>query len=339
MDNKMEIINISLNDIDISSESFDRFLFSYNRDFTEIVDSIKEVGLINPVILQDRNNSNGRYTIVCGYQRVKAYSELRKTAIPGRVISDAENNELTLLSFNDNLFSREFNEIEKAIVIKTFLNIGYSEERLIAEITVKFGMPPNKKIIDKYLLLLELEKEIKDSVAGKEIEMEKALLLLELKVTDRAFVYDLLYKEANVNFNEAKEIIRSLTDLKQMQQQEITEIMTSDEVVSIFKDERLNKRKKGEMVCGLIKRLRYPRISLQEESFNNSCKELNLDSSVRINHTKHFEQNEIQINIKSPNEEKLKGDLEKLISNVKNGKFKQIFVVAQGKLVTHLNPL
>ncbi|MGR3176998.1 MAG: ParB/RepB/Spo0J family partition protein [Candidatus Anammoxibacter sp.] len=335
MDYKMEIINISLNDIDISSESFDMFLFSYNRDFTEIIDSIKEVGLINPVILQDRQNSNGRYTIVCGYQRIKAYMELKRTEIPARVIRNVENGELTLLSFNDNLFFREFNEIEKAIVLKKFLAIGYTEERLIAEVTSKIGIPPNKKIIAKYLLVLELEEKIKDSVASKEIEMEKALLLLELDATDRAFVYDLLFKEANVNLNEAKETIRSLTDLKQMQQQEITEIMTSDEVVSIFRDERLNKRKKGERIYNLIKRVRYPRITVQEESFTNACKELNLDSNVRINHAKYFEQNDIQINIKSPNEEKLKSDLEKLIFNVKNGKFKQIFVAAQGKPVAH----
>ncbi|MGR3220013.1 MAG: ParB/RepB/Spo0J family partition protein [Candidatus Anammoxibacter sp.] len=339
MDHKIEIINISLNDIDVCSESFDMFLFSYNRDVTKIIDSIKDAGLINPVILRDRQNSSGLYTIVCGYQRIKAYSELRMAKIPARVICDASDDELTLLSLNDNLFSGIFNEIEKAIVIKKFQDIGYSEERLITEITSKLSIAPNKKIIAKHLSLLKLENEIKNSVASKEIEMEKALLLLDLNATERAFVYDLLFKEASVNFNEAKEVIRNLIDIAQMQQQEITEILTSSAVVSIYKDESLNKRKKGERITGLIKKLRYPRISRQEEHFNNICKELNLDSSVRVNHTKYFEQNGIQINIKSPNEEKLKSDVAKLVYNLENGKFKQIFVAAQGKIVAHLNHL
>ena len=47
----MKIIQVFLNNIDLSSEDHDRYLFNYRYDSNALVDSIKDVGLINPVTL------------------------------------------------------------------------------------------------------------------------------------------------------------------------------------------------------------------------------------------------------------------------------------------------
>ena len=330
MDLNYKFENVSIKDIDISSTGFDRFLFSYNRDFKQIKNSINRIGLINPVILQKQQyKDKHNHIVVCGYQRVKACIELRNDVIKAKVIDSACNEKLLLTCFHDNIFTREFNDIEKALIVKKFLSIGYSFNKLTTEITNNIGMPPNKKIHDKYLALLDFEKEIKDAIANNEIEMEKALQLLEFDHTDRAFIYDLLFKEVNINLNETKDIIQSLTDLKHMKQTEITEIMTSNEITKIISDKSLDKRKKGEQICGVIKRMRYPLLSEQEFLFEKLCKSLNLNSNIRINHSRYFEQNDIQITIKSSDEKKLNADFEKLLANMKNGNFKEIFSVSR----------
>jgi ParB/RepB/Spo0J family partition protein len=323
----MDIKQISLNDIDLSSQSHDRFLFSYARDLNVTMDSIKKVGLINPVILNKTHDRDETYTIVCGYQRIKVFKKLGEERIDAKVVKGLSDEELSLLSLHDNMFSRGFNEIEKAIVIKKFQEIGYSYDRLMSEITPLINIPPNKKILDKYLSLLKLDREIMNAVAGNELEPEKAFLLIMLDNAERDFVYRILFKESGTNINETKETIRNLLDLRQIERKSITELLASGEVSNILSDSKINKRQKGEMVYKLIKSMRYPAISKKEDEFARSCKGLGLDNNVRITHSRFFEGDDIQITIKASDEEKLRNSIEKFLSNIENGAFKRIFSV------------
>jgi len=321
----MKLVQVLLNDIDLSSENYDRYLFNYERDSNAIMDSIRKVNLINPVILKKNCDTDRKYVVVCGYQRILAYQKLGWESIEAKVIDGFCDEEILLLVLHDNLFSRGFNEIEKAVVIKKFMDIGYSYDRLISDITPLLGIPPNIKIIDKYISTLSLDSEIKKSVANGELELEKVFLLVALDEADKEIVFRVLFKESSSNINEAKETIRNLLDLKLIKKQEIAEMLSTKEVTNILLDSRFNKRQKGERIFKFIKYMRYPVISEQEDKFSALCGELGMDNDVRVNHSKYFEGDEIRITIKSSNEEKLKANLEKLLSNIQNGAFNKIF--------------
>jgi ParB/RepB/Spo0J family partition protein len=323
----MELIQVSLDNIDLSSGDYDRYLFNYRQDSNALVSSIKDVGLINPVILTKNQDADGVYTIVCGYQRIKAYQKLGYESIEAKVVEGINDEEIILLVLHDNLSSRGFNEIEKAIVLKKFLEIDYSYDGLMSEITPLIGVPPNKNIIGKYLSLLSLNSEIQKSVADDNLEPEKAFLLITLDGVERDIVWRVLFRESSTNVNEAKETIRNLLDLKQIKQMGMVELLSSEEINHIISDNKSNKRQRGESIYRLIKTIRYPVISKKEDEFDNSCRKLGLDNDVRVNHSRYFEGDEIRITIKASNEEKLKISIEKLLSNIKNGTFKKIFSI------------
>ena len=178
--NEMELIQVALGDIDLFSEDHDRYLFRYGRDSDLVMESIRKVGLINPVILMNRPDSDVAYSVICGYQRILACKKLGQVRYDAKVIDGLNDEEVLLLVLHDNLSSIGFNEIEKGIVLKKFLAIGYSYDRLIAEIAPLLEIPPNKNIIDKYLSVLGLDCEIKQSVARSELEFERAFLLISL---------------------------------------------------------------------------------------------------------------------------------------------------------------
>lgn len=325
----MDLMQVSLKNIDLSSEDHDRYLFNCRQDSNALISSIKDVGLINPVILKKNQDADGVYIIVCGYQRIKACQKLGQVSIEAKVINGLNDEEIMLLALHDNLSSRGFNEIEKAIVLKKFLEIGYSYDRLMSEITPLLGVPPNKNIIDKYIDILTLDTEIKKSVTDDELEPEKAFLLITLDGAERDIVWRVLFRESSTNVNEAKETIRNLLDLKQIKNKEIVELLSSKEISLIISDKKSNKRQRGERICRLIKTMRYPVISKKEDEFDRSCRELGLDNDVRINHSRYFEGDEIRITIKASNEEKLRMSIEKLLSNIKNGTFKKIFSICK----------
>jgi ParB family transcriptional regulator, chromosome partitioning protein len=323
----MKINQVSLNNIDLSSEDHDRYLFNYRHDSNALMSSIKDVGLINPVILKRNQDADGAYTIVCGYQRIMACQELGQVSIEAKVLDGFNDEEILLLVLHDNLSSRGFNDIEKGIVIKKFLDTGYSYDRLMSEITPLLGVPSNKNMIDKYISLLRLGSEIKEAVAKCEIEPEKAFLLMQLDDVERDIVYRILFRESSTNINETKETIRNLLDLKQIKQMGIVELLSSKEISLIISDSKSNKRQRGERICRFIKSMRYPVISKKEDEFDNSCRALGLDNDVRVNHSRYFEGDEIRITIKAANEEKLRANIEKLLSNIRNGMFKKIFSI------------
>ena len=325
----MDLMQVSLKNIDLSSEDHGRYLFNCRQDSNALISSIKDVGLINPVILKKNQDADGVYIIVCGYQRIKACQKLGQVSIEAKVINGLNDEEIMLLALHDNLSSRGFNEIEKAIVLKKFLEIGYSYDRLMSEITPLLGVPPNKNIIDKYIDILTLDTEIKKSVTDDELEPEKAFLLITLDGVERDIVWRVLFRESSTNVNEAKEIIRNLLDLKQIKNKEIVELLSSKEISLIISDKKSNKRQRGERICRLIKTMRYPVISKKEDEFDSSCRELGLDNDVRVNHSRYFEGDEIRITIKASNEEKLRMSIEKLLSNIKNGTFKKIFSICK----------
>ena len=323
----MKIVPILINDIDLSSEDHDRYLFHYGRDSDILKESIRKVGLIHPVILKNRRDANGAYAVVSGYQRIRACLELGCERIEATIRDGLSVEEILLLVLHDNLFSRGFNAIEKGIVLKKFLDIGYSYDRLMTEITSLLEIPPNKKILDKYILILGLDSAIKQSVAKNELELEKAFLLISLDNTERDAVYRFLFKESIVNINEAKEAIRNLLDLRLIKKLEIVELLSSDAISHIITDGKSNKRQKGDKICRLIKSMRYPSIRTNEDKFDESCRAMSLDNDVRINHSKYFEGDEIRITLKASNEERLKNNLERLLSNISNGMFKKIFLL------------
>ena len=324
---RTKLPKILLNNIDLSSKSYDRYLFRYGRNSDVVEDSIRKVGLINTPILKKNPDTEGTYSVICGYQRILACKKLGQLSIDARVIDGPNDEETLLLVLHDNLASRGFNEIEKGIVLKKFLDIGYSYDRLAAEITLLLEIPPNKNIIEKYLSVLRLDNEIKQSIARSELELERAFLLITLSDAEREVVYRFLFKESITNTNEAKEAIRNLLDLKLIKKMEMEELLLSDEISHNISDNKSNKRQKGEKLCSLIKSMRYPSIRMKEDEFDKSCRELKLDNDVRVNHSRYFEGDEIRITLKVFNEEKLGGNLERLLLNIRNGMFKKLFSI------------
>lgn len=322
---RIKSVAVLLNNIDLISENYDEYSISYGRDSVLVKESISKVGLIDAVILKKCLDADETYSVICGYQRIRACRKLGWESIEAKIIDGLNEEEILLLVLHDNMFSRGFNEIEKAIVLRKFLDIGFDYDRVMADIAPLLEIPPNKNIIDKYLSVLRLDSEIKHSVARSELELERAFLLVILDDVERDVVYRFLFRESIININEAKETIRNLLDLKLIKQLEIAELLLSDEISHIISDRKSNKRQKGEKICRLIKSMRYPAISIKEDEFGKSCRAMRLDNDVRINHSRYFEGDEIRITLKASNEEKLGNNLERLLSNVRNGTFKKIF--------------
>ena len=111
--NLEKVVNISIKDIDDYPEH--PFKVLVNNEMQEMVDSIKEKGVLVPTIV--RQKADGRYEMISGHRRKKA-SELAKLDTIPCIVRDLTDDEATIIMVDSNLQREKILPSEKAFAYK-----------------------------------------------------------------------------------------------------------------------------------------------------------------------------------------------------------------------------
>ena len=111
--NLEKIVNISINEIDDYPKH--PFKVLVNDEMQEMVDSIKEKGVLVPTIV--RQKDNGRYEMISGHRRKKA-SELANLKTIPCIVRDLTDDEATIIMVDSNLQREKILPSEKAFAYK-----------------------------------------------------------------------------------------------------------------------------------------------------------------------------------------------------------------------------
>ena len=101
-------------------------------ELQELSDSIKQVGQINPIIVQDRKSDKDHYMIIAGERRWRASRMAGLTEIP-IVIRHYTDKEIVEISLIDNLQRTDLNPIEEALTYKKLLDDFGMKQDEVAE--------------------------------------------------------------------------------------------------------------------------------------------------------------------------------------------------------------
>ena len=178
---KQEILQLNLDDI-IPNRFQPREVFD-EKALKELAASIKEHGVIQPIIVR---NVNGKYEIIAGERRYKASALAGKTTIPAIVknLDDKESSKVALL---ENLQRKNLNPIEEA---KTYQKILELDEMTQEELAKTMGK--SQSAVSNKMRLLQLTEEVQQAVLKEEISERHARTLL--RVTDSKKQIEMLKK-------------------------------------------------------------------------------------------------------------------------------------------------
>lgn len=159
----MKVINVALNLIDEDKEQ-PRYNFN-EESLKELAESIKEVGLLNPIKV--RQLDNGRYKIIFGNRRFKACQLLALEQIPA-IISNSESElDIYLEQLTENIQRESFTPIEEAEAFNKLLN---DEKFKISKKLLSSRLGKSERYISQKLDLLKFGKEVQQLIhSGKEI--------------------------------------------------------------------------------------------------------------------------------------------------------------------------
>ena len=166
----MKLLNLKIDRI-VTNSNQPRKYFD-NEKMSELKDSIKNSGLIQPITV--RKISNGKYEIIAGERRYRACRELGMESIPviEMNVGDARGYELSVL---ENIQRENLNPIEEAESYLMLMEVyGYTQEKL----SEKLGK--TRSSVSNKMRILKLPASVKEMVKKGEISYGHARTLLSL---------------------------------------------------------------------------------------------------------------------------------------------------------------
>ena len=163
------IKQISIEDI-IPNRFQPRLAFD-EEGLKELSDSIKQHGVIQPLVLRRLGN---KYEIIAGERRYKASVMAGLKTVPA-IISNIDDNQSAEIALVENIQRRNLTSIEEAKSYKNLLDRGYLTQKELAE---KMGV--SQSTIANKLRLLNLTDEVQDALLKEKISERHARSLLSL---------------------------------------------------------------------------------------------------------------------------------------------------------------
>jgi ParB/RepB/Spo0J family partition protein len=310
MDKMRPIEKISLNQIDFSDDTFS---VNFMPDLRSLRSSIEEVGLIQPVFLRKKS---GGYQIVCGFRRISIMKELGKSEIESKVFEEKEMDEFQFffLSLHENLTTRGFNTVEKAIALDKLIHRFQIDPDIVLQTFLPlFLLEPNKKILNTFLCLAKMEEETKAYVLREEVSRFNIRKFAALNPDDRIAILSLI-SPLKLGENRLREILTFLEEISRKNQTRIGEIVQWPELQAVLSQKELTSSQKTERVKKIFMDLRYPKLHQLEEGFEKKRKGLNLPPSVTLHHQPFFEGRGLRVQFQFETIEEYRTILKSLLS-------------------------
>lgn len=170
----------------------------------ELSDSIKEIGIIQPITL--RKLSDDEYQIIAGERRYRASLRAGLTHVPA-YIRTADDENVMEMALIENIQREDLNSVEIALAYQHLIEqYNLTQERLSERVGKK------RTTIANYLRLLKLPAQIQMALQNKELDMGHARALIALGDPKlQVKVFDEI-QEHGYSVRKVEEIVKSLND-------------------------------------------------------------------------------------------------------------------------------
>lgn len=213
----------------------------------DLIASIKEKGVIQPILVRKLVTDSGKYQIITGERRWRACQKagLKEIPVIAREVSDREALELALI---ENIQREDLNAIEQAEGYKKLIDgFMFTQE----DLAVRLGK--NRATISNSLRLLKLPESVKQKVVSGNLSEGHARSLLALfNKTDVDVVVSRII-EKGMSVRETESLVKRLNTPKKKKKETVQSKQlkhVENELINYFKTKVtiLKKGKKGRIV-------------------------------------------------------------------------------------------
>lgn len=143
------------------------------ESLTELANSIKENGIIQPLIVA--TNNDGSYGLIAGERRLRASKRIGLAEVPVVIREVSGDDELLELALIENVQRQDLNPIEEAEAYEKLIKVfSYTQEQAAEKVGKKRSTVTNR------LRLLQLPDFIRNDIATKKLSEGHARAILRL---------------------------------------------------------------------------------------------------------------------------------------------------------------
>jgi ParB family transcriptional regulator, chromosome partitioning protein len=173
-----------------------------DKELMELCDSIKEFGVIQPIIV--KRDNKGLYIVIAGERRLRAAALAGLKKIPA-IIRDADDRDSALLALVENVQREDLNYIEEASAYKRLM-----EEHGLTQTEIAKRVGKQQSTISNKIRILSLPADIQKVLAENQLTERHARALL--KVNDEMVRKQILGRivEHNLNVKQTEKLIEDV---------------------------------------------------------------------------------------------------------------------------------
>ena len=151
-----------------------RHIFN-EEDLSELADSIREKGVIQPLIVKKSEDDPQKYDLIAGERRLRASKLAGLDRVPVVIREDVDEDSMLELAIIENVQRTDLNPVEEAQAYKKLIKkFGYTQEEAAQRVGKK------RSTVTNVLRLLKLPKSIQADVAAGTLSEGHARALVKL---------------------------------------------------------------------------------------------------------------------------------------------------------------
>lgn len=301
----MKMKTIPLNDIDIDDR---RFCISYPLEDEVLTESIREVGIVQPVLLLDASP----LVVITGFKRLASAKRLGLTEVPAAVrrIGAAE---ALLLSIHDNL-ARGLNAVEKACALKKMVHAGFPRQRIFETMTL-LALKPHEKVLNNCVAIADAGEPLTGFIVRHGVSMKNIEYLLRFDAEERNKIISLV---SPLHLTES--LLREILEMFAL-------VKVKKGAISF---RGLRAACDGRDLKARLKKRNYPILSSMEKDLLAVRQRCALPPNIDIKVDPFFEKEYIDILLKIKSEDDVRASIEKLKAILEDGHIRSILELTQG---------
>lgn len=253
-----------------------------NEDMDNLVESIKEQGVISPIIVRQKDNTTDEYEVISGHRRLHASKRAGLTAVPA-LIYPYDKTQAAIAVVDSNLHRERILPSEKAFSYKLKMEAlkaqGKRTDLTLSQVATKsdtaaeIGKAANESRdqVFRYIRLTNLIPEILQKVDEGAIALSPAVELSYLSEQEQ---YDLM------NTIESEDCTPSLSQTVRLKKLSQAGQLNADKIFAIMSEEKANQKERISFPFEDVRRF-FPKGYTQKDVYNAILKLIGEDYQRR----------------------------------------------------------
>ena len=239
-----------------------------NEEMERLAESIKQNGVVSPIIVRPKDNTTDEYEIISGHRRVMASQKAGISEVPALIVS-LDRDAAAIVLVDSNLHREHILPSEKAFAYKmkaeALAHKGYRTDLTSVKLAPKLATEQiaedagtSKDTVKRYIRLTNLIPEIMQYVDDGRISFTPAV---ELSYLNEQEQYDLLEQ---IELNDCTPSLSQACRFKKMSQEDG---LTPEVIATIMSEEKANQKEMFKLPLERIKQYAPKATPQQLEEF------------------------------------------------------------------------